>query len=81
MMTRRIIVKPVSGGFELRTERGFVLGPRLYSIKPEKGFDWPTIPEEPIAVESEARKIALDWNLYFAWVQTKTPKKPERIAD
>ena len=81
MMIRRIIVRPVEGGFELRTERGFVLGPRLYSIKPDKGFDWPTIPEEPIPEETTARKIALDWNVYFKWVEKKTPKKQERIAD
>lgn len=80
-MTRRIVVQSVDGGFELRTERGFVLGPRLYSIKPDKGADWPVIPDGVIASESEARKLALDWNIYFAWVQKKTPKKQERIAD
>ena len=80
MMTRRIIVRPVEGGFELRTERGFVLGQRLYSVAPKPGSVYPRIPESPLP-EHEARKLALDWNVYFAWAEQKKPKTKSRIAD
>lgn len=79
-MTRRIVVKPVDGGFELRTERGFVLGPRLYSVAPKPGSVLPRIPDAPLP-ELEARKLALDWNVYFAWAEQKKPKTKTRIAD
>ncbi|TXH50305.1 MAG: hypothetical protein E6Q97_20760 [Desulfurellales bacterium] len=80
-MTRRIVLKPVDNGlFELRTERGFVLGPRLFSIAPKKGSDWPTIPETPLP-ELEARKIATAWNVYFVWVDSQKKKTVESYAD
>ncbi len=79
-MIRRVVVKPVAEGFELRTERGFVLGPRLHSIDPKPGSTLPRIPDGPLP-ELEARRLAMDWNVYFAWCEQKKPKTPQRFAD
>jgi len=80
MSHTRIVVVEQSGAFKLRTERGFVLGPRLYSIEPEKGKSKPDLKDE-FTTKLDADRAALAWNMYLTWAWQKRSKSKARTAD
>jgi hypothetical protein len=80
MSHTRIVVTEEAGVFRLRTERGFVLGPRLYSVKPEDGKVFPDLKDE-FETKPEADGAALKWNVYLIHAWNKREKKPKRSAD
>jgi hypothetical protein len=79
-MSTRIIVTEEAGVFRLRTERGFVLGPRLYSANPEDGKVLPGLQDE-FPNKLAATRAAMDWNVYLLYAWQKRSKKGERSAD
>jgi hypothetical protein len=79
-MSTRIIVTEEAGVFRLRTERGFVLGPRLYSVAPESGKVLPGLQDE-FPNKLAATRAAMDWNVYLLWAWKKRSKSRERSAD
>jgi len=80
MSHTRIIVTEEAGVFRLRTERGFVLGPRLYSVAPEAGRVLPDLKDE-FTNKLAATRAAMDWNVYLLHAWNKRSKKRERSAD
>jgi len=80
MSHTRIVVTEEAGVFRLRTERGFVLGPRLYSVAPEKGKSLPDLKDE-FTEKLSATRAAMDWNVYLIWAWKKRSKSRERSAD
>jgi hypothetical protein len=80
MSHTRIVVTEEAGVFRLRTERGFVLGPRLYSVTPEAGKVLPGLQDE-FPNKLAATRAAMDWNVYLIWAWKKRSKSRERSAD
>jgi LmbE family N-acetylglucosaminyl deacetylase len=80
MSNSRIIVTEKDGVFHLRTERGYVLGPRLYSVAPEGGKVLPDLKDE-FENKLAATRAAMDWNVYLLWAWKKRAKSRERSAD
>ena len=80
MSHTRIVVTEEAGVFRLRTERGFVLGPRLYSVAPESGKVLPDL-QDNFATKFEATRAAMYWNVYLIWAWKKRSKSRERSAD
>jgi hypothetical protein len=80
MSQSRIIVTEEAGVYRLRTERGFVLGPRLYSVAPETGRVLPALQDE-FPTKLAATRAAMDWNVYLLWAWKKRSKSRERSAD
>lgn len=80
MSQSRIIVTEEAGVFRLRTERGYVLGPRLYSVAPETGRVLPALQDE-FPTKLAATRAAMDWNVYLLWAWKKRTKSLERSAD
>jgi hypothetical protein len=80
MSNARVIVTEEAGVFRLRTERGFVLGPRLYSVAPEAGRVLPGLQDE-FPNKLAATRAAMDWNVYLLYAWQKRSKKGERSAD
>jgi hypothetical protein len=80
MSNTRIIITEEAGLFRLRTERGFVLGPRLYSVSPEAGKVLPDLKDE-FPNKLAATRAAMDWNVYLIWAWKKRSKSRERSAD
>ena len=80
MSQSRIIVTEEAGVFRLRTERGYVLGPRLYSVAPETGKVLPALQDE-FPTKLAATRAAMDWNVYLLWAWKKRAKSRERSAD
>jgi hypothetical protein len=80
MSHTRIVVTEEAGVFRLRTERGFVLGPRLYSVAPEAGKSLPDLKDE-FPNKLAATRAAMDWNVYLLWAWKKRSKSRERSAD
>jgi hypothetical protein len=80
MSHTRIVVTEEAGVFRLRTERGFVLGPRLYSVAPEAGKVLPGLKDE-FTEKLPATRAAMDWNVYLLWAWKKRSKSRERSAD
>lgn len=80
MSQSRIIVTEEAGVFRLRTERGYVLGPRLYSVAPETGKVLPALQDE-FPTKLAATRAAMDWNVYLLWAWKKRTKSLERSAD
>lgn len=79
-MSTRIVVTEEAGVFRLRTERGYVLGPRLYSVAPEDGKILPDLKDE-FTNKLAATRAAMDWNVYLLWAWKKRSKIRERSAD
>jgi len=80
MSHTRITVTEEAGVYRLRTERGFVLGPRLYSVAPETGKVLPALKDE-FPTKLAATRAAMDWNVYLLHAWQKQSKKRERSAD
>ncbi len=78
MSNTRVIVTEEAGVFRLRTERGFVLGPRLYSANPEDGKVLPGLQDE-FPNKLAATRAAMDWNVYLLYAWQKTLKKTREI--
>lgn len=82
-MSTRIVVTEEAGMFRLRTERGYVPGPRLYSVAPEEGKMLPDLKDE-FTTKLAATRAAMDWNVYLLWAWKngqKAAKSRERSAD
>jgi len=79
--TKIKIIGNDEAGYELRTERGFVLGPRLWTILPQDGKEFPDIPEKPFRTKLEASKAQLDLNLYLMWVYKNRTKTKSRLSE
>ncbi len=79
-MSTRIVVTEEAGVFRLRTERGFVLGPRLYSVSPEAGRVLPDLKDE-FENKLAATRAAMDWNVYLLYAWQKRAKSRDRSAD
>ena len=78
----RVKVKVVElscGGFELHTERGHRVGPRLLSVAPEENF--PEIPEEPFKLKHEATVACMQWNLYLLHAWKHKTKSKQRLSE
>ena len=80
MSNTRIIVIEEAGVFRLKTERGYVLGPRLYSANPEDGKELPGLQDE-FPNKLSATRAAMDWNMYLLYAWKKRSKSRERSAD
>ena len=80
MSQSRIVVTEEAGLFRLRTERGYVLGPRLYSVSPEDGRVLPDLKDE-FENKLAATRAAMDWNVYLLYAWQKRSKSRERSAD
>jgi hypothetical protein len=80
MSNTRIIVTEHAGLFRLTTERGYVLGPRLYSVSPEEGKVFPDLKDE-FTTKLDASRAAMDWNMYLLYASKKRAKSRDRSAD
>lgn len=79
-MHTRIVVKGEDGAFKLRTERGFVIGPRLITVDPDKGKQLPTM-QDKFDKKIDADRAALAWNTYLLYAWKKRSKSKSRTAD
>lgn len=79
----RVIVVPRDGRFVLRTDRDAPVGNRMIRGTVPNGTRMP--PEETeFATENEARKAAMDWNVYLVAVDSqkeRAKQKNVRFAD
>lgn len=71
----QINVIELNGEFELRTDRGNVLGQRLITVSPPEGKQIPEVPDKPFKTRSEAASAALRWNLYLRHAYEKRKKR------
>jgi len=81
MTTKINIVGNDEFGYELRTEGGYVLGPRLWTAKPAAGKNYPEVPVRPFTSKIAASVAQLEWNLYLMHAHKTRSKKKERISE
>lgn len=80
MSHTRIIVKEQDGKFILRTERDYVVGPRLITVAPETGKILPGM-QDKFDSKLDANRAALAWNTYLLYAWKKRSKSKVRSAD
>lgn len=80
MSHTRIIVKEEQGKFILRTERDYVIGPRLITVNAEEGKILPGMQDE-FDSKLDANRAALAWNTYLLYAWKKRSKSRSRSAD
>ena len=80
MSHTRIVIKEEDGKFILRTERGFVIGPRLITVDAEKGKQLPGM-QDKFDKKIDADRAALAWNTYLLYAWKKRSKSKARSAD
>lgn len=81
MHTKIKIIGNDESGYELRTDRDFVLGTRLHTVAPKPGDELPVVPDKPFRTKLEASAAQLKWNLYLLHAWQKRSKSKQRISE
>lgn len=79
-MKTRVLVVPDGAVFRLRTSLGFPIGPRMLSVAPEPGKDYPEI-QDTFTTKLEADRAAVRFNTYLLWAEKKKSKQKSRISE
>lgn len=81
---RVTVIQHPDGSFDLLTERGHRVGPRLLAVSPKKGEQWPTIREKidgkmgAYADRDAAYAASLAMNLYLQYAAKHRSKSRDR---
>jgi hypothetical protein len=80
-MRTKVVVKQTASGFHLETEYGFPIGPRMLSVAPKEGSEYPVVPTGPFASEFEANVAKLEWNTYLLHASKNRSKSKSRSSE
>lgn len=78
MQVRVKVIEQLDGTFDLLTARNHRIGPRLLTVSPKKGEEFPEIPAAPFMAKHEAYAAAMAWNLYLRWAWVHRSKSHDR---
>jgi hypothetical protein len=80
-MRTKVVVKETPNGFHLETDYGFPIGPRMHSIAPKQGSNYPEVPSGPFTSEFEANVAKLEWNTYLLHAWKNRSKSKSRSSE